>query len=67
MSTIRIADLPSNRTLDRTAMTRLRGAGGSGGWVAGWIIPFSGVASVSSNGGNTLAVSSTKCNTGLMN
>lgn len=52
MSTIRISDLPSNRTLDRTAMKRLRGAGGSGGWVAGWIIPFSGATAANSGGGN---------------
>lgn len=52
MSTIRISDLPSNRTLDRAAMTRLRGAGGTGSWVAGWIIPFSGATSVN-GGGNT--------------
>lgn len=53
MSTLCISDLPLNRTLDAAVMTRLRGAGGSGSWLAGWIIPFSGTASASSSGGNT--------------
>lgn len=53
MSTLCISDLPLNRTLDGAAMTRLRGAGGSGSWVAGWIVPFSGMSSASSSGGNT--------------
>lgn len=53
MSTIRISDLPCNRLLDRSAMMRLRGAGGSGSWVAGWIVPFSGTVAASVSGGNT--------------
>lgn len=51
MATFCISDLPLNRTLDSAAMTRLRGAGGSGSWVAGWIIPFSRTSG--SSGGNT--------------
>lgn len=53
MPTIRINDLPCNRLLDRSAMTRLRGGGGSGSWVAGWILPFSGTAALNSSRGNT--------------
>lgn len=53
MATIHISDLPSDRTLDRNAMTCMRGGAGSGGWVAGWIIPYPGSRSVGSEGGNT--------------
>ena len=53
MSRFCIRDLPLNRTLDSAAMTRLRGAGGTGSWVAGWIIPYAGTSSAASIGGNT--------------
>lgn len=53
MTILRIRDLPLDRTLDRTAMARLHGAGGSGSWVSGWIIPFSGMSVAASSGGNT--------------
>jgi hypothetical protein len=38
MSTITINDLPANKTLDRIAMSSIRGAGAP--WVFGWIRPF---------------------------
>jgi hypothetical protein len=40
MSLITIADLPVNRTLDRQAMSSLRGGAGDGNWVFGWMVPF---------------------------
>jgi hypothetical protein len=39
MASIRISDLPTDRSLDREAMTHIRGAGGAG-WVFGWIQPW---------------------------
>lgn len=39
MATITINDLPASRTLDREAMSRIRGAAGAP-WVFGWIRPF---------------------------
>jgi hypothetical protein len=39
MTTITIADLNSNRTLDRKAMSFKKG--GSAPWVYGWIVPYS--------------------------
>ena len=38
MASISISDLPRNATLDRQAMTSVRGAGAP--WVFGWIRPF---------------------------
>lgn len=38
MASISIKDLPRNATLDRQAMTAVRGAGAP--WVFGWIRPF---------------------------
>ncbi|MFC3109285.1 hypothetical protein ACFQAT_12480 [Undibacterium arcticum] len=40
MSAITINDLPTNRALDRKAMSSIRGADGAP-WVYGWISPFS--------------------------
>ena len=54
MAIITIRDLHVDRTLDRTAMTRLRGAGG-GDWVVGWIAPFTARSS-SSQAGNIFNV-----------
>ena len=55
MTILRISDLPLDRTLDRAAMADLRGAGSrsSGSWVAGWIVPFSGMSVAASSGGNS--------------
>jgi hypothetical protein len=39
MATISIHDLPASKTLDRKAMSTIRGAGGAP-WVFGWIRPF---------------------------
>jgi hypothetical protein len=39
MATITISDLPASKTLDRKAMSTIRGAGGAP-WVFGWIRPF---------------------------
>jgi len=39
MANITIKDLGADRTLDREAMARIRGAGGAG-WVFGWIRPY---------------------------
>ncbi|HEY1146931.1 MAG TPA: hypothetical protein VGF27_00050 [Pseudoduganella sp.] len=39
MATITINDLPASKTLDRKAMSTIRGAGGAP-WVFGWIRPF---------------------------
>jgi len=39
MATITINDLPTSKTLDRNAMSTIRGAGGAP-WVFGWIRPF---------------------------
>lgn len=39
MATITINDLPASRALDRTAMSRIRGADGAA-WVFGWIQPY---------------------------
>jgi len=39
MSTISISDLPASATLDRQAMSAIRGGGGAG-WVFGWIRPY---------------------------
>jgi hypothetical protein len=38
MASITISDLPNSRTLDRRAMSAIRGAGAP--WVFGWIRPF---------------------------
>ena len=38
MASITIGDLPTSSTLDRTAMSAIRGAGAP--WVFGWIRPF---------------------------
>ncbi|MGJ9416667.1 hypothetical protein ACHAC9_02710 [Massilia sp. CMS3.1] len=38
MASITISDLPSSATLDRKAMSEIRGAGAP--WVFGWIRPF---------------------------
>jgi len=38
MARITIGDLPNNATLDRKAMSAIRGAGAP--WVFGWIRPF---------------------------
>ena len=38
MATITINDLPTNRALDREAMSVIRGGGAP--WVFGWIRPF---------------------------
>jgi hypothetical protein len=38
MATITINDLPASKTLDRMAMSTIRGAGAP--WVFGWIRPF---------------------------
>ena len=38
MASITISDLPTSSTLDRTAMSAIRGAGAR--WVFGWIRPF---------------------------
>lgn len=38
MASITIADLPTSATLDRKAMSAIRGAGAP--WVFGWIRPF---------------------------
>jgi hypothetical protein len=40
MASISIKDLPLSRTLDHDAMAGVRGAGGGGSWVVGWIAPF---------------------------
>lgn len=40
MSAITINDLPVNRTLDRQAMSSLRGGSGNGNWVFGWMVPY---------------------------
>lgn len=39
MATLKINDLPASKTLDREAMSRIRGAAGAP-WVFGWIRPF---------------------------
>lgn len=39
MASISINDLSVNRTLDRQAMARMRGAAGAP-WVFGWIAPY---------------------------
>lgn len=51
MASIIIKDLQSNRTLDRATMARVRGAGGTGAWVAFWMTPYSGASSTASAGG----------------
>ena len=38
MASITISDLPGSATLDRKAMSAIRGAGAA--WVFGWIRPF---------------------------
>jgi hypothetical protein len=40
MATLTIKDLQTHRDLDTKAMSRIRGANGSGQWVFGWIRPF---------------------------
>jgi hypothetical protein len=43
MASITISDLATSATLDRKAMSAIRGAGAP--WVYGWIRPFVGAAS----------------------
>ena len=43
MGAITINDLPTNRDLDRKAMSSIRGAGAP--WVYGWMRPFAPVSS----------------------
>ena len=50
MAAMNIRDLAYSHALDRAAMSGVRGAGGNGAWVAGWIIPFTGVASAGHGG-----------------
>ena len=66
MATLTIRDLPLGRTLNRTAMSSIRGAGnaGGGGWVVGWIAPYLGAAvsggsQGSSEHGNVFNISNT--------
>jgi hypothetical protein len=42
MASITIGDLPTSSTLDRKAMSAIRGAGAP--WVFGWIRPFVGAS-----------------------
>jgi len=42
MASITIGDLPTSSTLDRKAMSAIRGAGAP--WVFGWIAPFVGAS-----------------------